>query len=425
MRRISSMAAILAIAIINLLVSGCGGSHSVQAADRPAATVAVDHQLDELEAWGSPKVSRQSDGGFVARLSPTASGGTGTADASIEVSLGGLGWPRAGEGLGQSYVGPGPLSQWTSRGETYTVSLTTSAKRVSAVVWNLGGAYQVRVGSKAIGVPRLIGTTYHHHDLDVEFATSERRTITFVLSGSVYFSGLRLGGGSTAVSPPRSSHPPPSIYWLGDSYVAGGGATYPGFDDMAHLASAQAGLTDVAVDALGGTGYVRANDAAHFPPYLTRARVNLGRNRAQPQFIIVGGSINDAIYGEAQVRRAAAALYRYLRRAVPTAHLIVVPFASAYPVPQGEAKANAGVLAAARAAPNVVGVLDLPSRVASLGGAAGVERRDGALESRTVKYHPSEAGHRLYGRIIGTFLAACVTKLKSAGASRGVCDHAR
>ena len=115
---------------------------------------------------------------------------------------------------------------------------------------------------------------------------------------------------------------------------------------------------------------------------------------------------------------------RYLRRVVPAAHVVVVTFASAYPVPGPEAAANQGILTAADAAPNVVGVLDLPARVDTLAGAAGAERQSGALESKTVKYHPSEAGHRLYGQIIGTFLADCLTKLKSSGASRGVCDQA-
>jgi hypothetical protein len=421
---VSACGGFVAIVAVYLAVAGCGGSNAVQAADRPTPTIAVDRHLDEPAQWGSPKVSRQSDGRFVARLSPSQSGGSRAATGPTEVSLGGLGWPRPGQGLGQPDVGPGVLSKWTSQGGTYTVSLTTSAQHVSAVVWNLGGRFQIRVGSTAVGSPRLIGTTYHHHDLDVSFASSVRRTITFELEGAVYFTGLRLGGGSTQVSPPAVSHPPPSIYWLGDSYVAGGGSTHPGFDDLAHLASTQAGLTDVTIDALGGTGYLRTNEAAHFPPYLTRARVNLGRNRARPQLIVVGGSINDAVYSQARVRRGAAALYVYLRRAVPSAHVVVVPFASAYPVPGAEAAANQGILAAAQAAPNVVGILDLPARVSSLAGAAGAERRSGTLDSRVVKYHPSEAGHRLYGRIIGTFLTDCIAKLKRSGASRGVCDHA-
>lgn len=419
------LAAGVACVVIALcaLVTGCGHSSASQAADADPVqpVVTLDHHLNEPARWSSPKVSKQPDGTFVARL---AREGSAAGSSSAEVSLGGLGWPRTGNGFGQSYVGPGPLSPWTGDGESYTVSLTTSARRVSAEVWNLGGRFQVRVGSAAIGNPKPIGSSDHHHDIDVAFATPARRTITFVLAGPAYFSGLRIGGGNTQVSLPSAPHPaPPSTYWLGDSYVAGGGSTYPDFDDLAHLASTQAGLSDVTVDALGGTGYVKTNAAAHFPPFLTRARRNLGGRHAQPKVIIVGGSINDAVYSAARVSRAAAALYAYLGRAVPSAHVIVVTFSSAYPVPGAEAAANQGILTAARAAPNVVGVLDLAARVDTLGGSVGAERRSGALESRVVMYHPSELGHRVYGRIIGTFLTQCVRKLDTGTASRGMCSE--
>jgi lysophospholipase L1-like esterase len=424
--RISGSAAIAAVVAVYLVVAGCGGSPSVQAADRPAPpTVGVDRHLDESARWDSPHVARTRNGGYVARLSPAASGGSGAAGRAIQVSLDGIGWPHTGDALGQPYVGPGALSRWTSDGETYTVSLTTSARHISAVVWNMGGRFQIRVGSTAVGIPKLIGSSGHHHNLDVDFATSARRTITFGLAGAVYFSGLRVGGGSTQVSLPSAPRPAPlTTYWIGDSYVAGGGSTHPGFDDLAHLASARAGLTDIAVDALGDTGYVHSNTTAQFPPYLERARLNLGGRHARPQLIIVGGSINDAVYSETRVKRGASALYAYLSRALPKTPVVVVTFASSYPTPHAQATANAGILAAARAARNVVGVLDVPAHIDTLAGAAGAERRSGALESRSLQGHPSELGHQLYGRIIGTFLSGCLRKLRSGGASQGVCGEA-
>lgn len=423
MRRRRTIAPIVALVMIYLAVCGCGGSHAVPAADRSVPTVGVDGHLDEPAQWVSPKLTRTTAGGFVARLSPEGSGGSSADLGPIQVRLGGIGWPRTGEALRQPYVGPGVLSRWTGDGETYTVSLMTNARHVSAGVWNMGGRFQVSVGSTAIGAPRLIGTSGHHHHLDVNFATSARRTITFALAGAVYFSSLQVGDGSRRVSLPPVSHPaPPTTYWVGDSYVAGGGSTYPGFDDLAHLASMRAGLADVTVDALGGTGYARSNSAAAFPPYLPRAQLNLGGRRARPQLIVVGGSINDAVFSGGRVRHAAAALYAYLRHALPEVPVVVVTFASSYPTPRGEAQANAEILAAARAAPNVVGVLDVPARVDALTGAAGTERRSGALESRTLQGHPSELGHQLYGRIIGGFLSSCLRKLRS-GASQGVCDQ--
>ena len=417
---------ITAAIVSGVTLCGCGGlTRTVAAADSAQPIVGVDRHLNEPARWDSPRVLRQGDGQFVARLSPDMSSGADTrALGPVTVSLGGIGWPRTGDGYGQSYVGPGVLSTWTSRNETYSISLTTTARRVSLIVWSLGGRFQVKLGSVPVDSPQLAGTAEHHHSLDIEFATSARRTVTFELANGVYFSGLRVGGGSWRVSLPPTPRPePPSTYWLGDSYVAGGGATYPGFDDLAHLASEQAGLTDVTVDALGGTGYIRTNEIAHFPNYLSRARVNLGRRGARPRLIVVGGSINDAVYDEANVRRSAAALYRYLATAVPQARVVVIPFTSAYPVPEDIAHANEGIMEAARAAPNVVGVLNLPERVLTLGGAAGAERRSGALESVVVKGHPSEAGHQLLGRIVGSFLADCIQTLRRTEASRGVCDQ--
>jgi len=98
--------------------------------------------------------------------------------------------------------------------------------------------------------------------------------------------------------------------------------------------------------------------------------------------------VNDAVFTEARVRRGAAALYAYLRRVVPKTPVVVVTFASSYPTPHAEAAVNAGILAAARAAPNVVGALDVPARIDMLAGTAGAERRSGALQSRSLQGHP-------------------------------------
>jgi len=184
----------------------------------------------------------------------------------------------------------------------------------------------------------------------------------------------------------------------------GSGARDQGFDDFVHIASQQAGVSNVTVDALGGTGYRKSNTAAKFPNYLARARLNLRAGRATPDLIVVGGSINDDVYSEASVRSAAAALFAYLARAVPKAKVAVVPFTDAYPVPSPVRHAIDGVLAAARAAPNVIGVLDLPAQVLAQTGNQPVARVSAMLSSTTVEYHPSPAAQKLYGKMIGEFL---------------------
>jgi hypothetical protein len=429
------------LAVILLIVGvvvGCGGLSKTVPAARHAPPIAsgpqtgaegsltsLDKQLAEAAAWGSPVVSRRSTGHFTARLSRTtpASGSEGGTQ-SVTVSLGGIGWPISGDGYHERFVGPGPLSRWTPQVGTYTVSFKTDALRVSLLVWNVGGRWQATVDGKPLGEPRSAGSTNHHHLLNVQFPTSRLLTISFALNGGVWFTGLRIGGGDERVAPPTTSSPPPPVtYWLGDSYVVGAGATHPGFDDLAHIASARAGLTDVTIDALGDTGYLQVNAAAKYPNFLTRSRLNLKASRAEPQLIVVGGSINDASFGETRVRQAARALYGYLARAVPKAAVVVVPFTSEYPVPGVVEAANRGVLSAARVAPNVVGVFDLPAQVLALRGAARTERQSGALVSSAVAYHPSEVGHRLYGHLIGDFLRSCIAALRRTGTGRGVCDQ--
>jgi lysophospholipase L1-like esterase len=161
----------------------------------------------------------------------------------------------------------------------------------------------------------------------------------------------------------------------------------------------------VTVDGLGGTGYIKTNAAARFPNYLARAQANLRSAKARPDLIVIGGSINDAGFSRRQVEIAASALYAYLAQALPQARVIVVPFTPAYPVPAAIATTNAGVLDAARIAPNVAGVLNLPAQVLGLTGSQGALRQSGALASTTTPYHPSPAGHQLYGRLIGDFIA--------------------
>ena len=169
------------------------------------------------------------------------------------------------------------------------------------------------------------------------------------------------------------------------------------------------------MDALGGTGYLKSNPAAKFPDYLARARLNLRPGRATPDLIVVGGSINDDIYSTEQVRSAAAALYAYLARALPKAKVVVVPFTDEYPVPSPVQHAIDGVLLRPVGAPNVIGVLDLPAQVLARRGNQPVARLSARLASTTVEYHPSPAAQKLYGEIIGQFLAKILRRWRVNG----------
>ncbi len=407
------------VAVCGLVAGGC--THSDATSVRVAVPrVGTDLGLAEATRWESPVVLGDGHGGFIARLAPGASARSKHGVAPVAVRLSGIGYPGGGTGAGMSYIGPAVNNRWTEQGGEYDVSVVCSCSRIGLLVWSTGGSWRVRVDGKYIGTePRSAGSGFAMHALDLDFSKAggaSRRMIEFELAGGVWLAGLRVGQpGDRVWLPPRPRGASPRIYWLGDSYVAGGGAPFPGFDDLTHVASARAGLTDVTVDALGGTGYVKTNVGARFPNYLARAETNLRSDRARPDLIVVGGSINDAGFSRQQVRTAASGLFAYLARALPRARVIVVTFTSAYPVPAPIETANAGVLDAARAVPNLVGALDLPAHILALRGKNDVPRLSRVLTSTTTPSHPSPAGHALYGQLIGDFIAQ---RLK-AGRIRG------
>ena len=416
-RALSSGRAGVGVLLITLLVlvgSACGGTHPLPAAlsDAPVAPpkVGVDQHISFRAWWRVSKISRTGDVTFRARLSPS----TGAANnQSRYVEMTGIGFPELGSQERHSYAGPGVDRAWEFQNNEYDVTFQFTGNRLGLSVLSTGGQWRALVNGALFGggAPRSAGSSYAYHVLDLDFPAdgARSRTITFQLNGGAWLAGIGTGAASDRVSlPARSQQSRPSVYWLGDSYAAGSGARYPGFDDLVHVASRQAGLTNVTIDALGGTGYLKTNAIAKFPNYLTRARLNLRAGRATPDLVVVGGSINDYPYTEHQVRSAATALYRYLGKALPRAKVVVIPFTDAYPVPSSIQHAIDGVLAAARSAPNVVGVLNLPARVLAHRGSQPVARLSATLASSTVKFHPSPAAHELYGRVIGRFLANVV-----------------
>lgn len=413
--------ALLLATLTALVASGCGDAQ-VTPLEAPAVhtspptKVGVDLHEPLAAWWNVAKVSRAGDEVFKAQLNP-ANGATGAGPRYVQMT--GLGYPYVGSTGGHRYAGPEPDHQWNFQNNEYEVSLKFTGTRLGLLVLSTGGKWRARVDGVAVGgsAPRSAGSSSAYHVLDLDFARAgpaHSRTITFQLSGGAWLSGIGTDAGSDVVSAPAPARSAsPSVYWLGDSYVAGAGARRPGFDDLVHVASQRTGLTNVTVDALGGTGYLKTNASAKFPNYLARAKKNLRPGRATPDIIVVGGSINDGIYSTQQVRLAASALFAYLARAEPKAKVVVVPFTDAYPVPDPVQHAIDGVVAAARSAPNVVGVLDLPARVLAQRGNTPMARLSSTLYSTIVKLHPSPAGHMLYGQMIGRFIAKILRQERS------------
>jgi lysophospholipase L1-like esterase len=379
--------------------AGCGSvqEHAGSSLARvPTATnvrVETTPPAGGARSWARPALSRARRG-YVATL---RSGGA-AASRAVKVRVTGIGYPARSSAGGTAIVGPGVAAPWTqiAHGQ-YTVSVAHRGTWLGLRVFSRGGRWRARVDGRYVDPrPRSVGSDYAMHTIGLRFArgrASQRHVVQFELSGGAWLAGVVAAAGDRLTLPPRPRGP--SVYWLGDSYFAGGGSRYPGFSDLVHTASARLHAADVTVDALGGTGYLHANEPAHFPDYLTRARTNLRPGRAQPDLIVVGGSINDIGEQPGKVAAAARRLYAYLGRAVPRAKVFVVVFAPHFPVPANFAALDRAVLSAAAASPSVAGAFDLPAEVA---------RSPGGLQG--ANGHPTQVGHDAYGRLIAAFIRA-------------------
>jgi lysophospholipase L1-like esterase len=398
------MRATLAAVLCSVFASAsCGSEHDaartgrVQPAAAAGVRVAGASDLAGLESWGRPAVS----GGRHAYVATFRSAGSNAAAASApspRARLAGIGYPVEGKAGGTTYIGPGVAASWTNIAHgQYTVSVVHQGRWLGLRLWSRGGQWRAKVDGRYVDPkPRPVGGGYAYRTVGLDFShaqASKRRVVTFELSGGAWLAGILAGKADKLALPPRPKGP--SVYWLGDSYFAGGGARYPGFSDLVHRASARLSFHDVTVDALGGTGYVHDNEPAKFDDYLTRARTNLGKGKAQPDVIVIGGSINDIDQDPRTVGATARRLYAYLARAVPRAKVFVVVFTPRFPVPANFAALDRAVLRAAAASPNVAGALDLPARMAR--SARGLQGANG---------HPTQTGHDRYGRLIADFIRA-------------------
>lgn len=393
---VAAISARVAVTCLLIACAACGsgtGDRGPSQASRDRVLIATAAPGGATRSWGTPVVSGGQDG-YVATLRSAASGSASA--SALKVRLSGIGYPGKGKTGTTAFVGPGVATPWTgiAHGQ-YTVSVEHTGRWLGLRIWSRGGRWRARVDGHYVDrTPQPVGSDYALHTIGLDLGhdqPSKRHLVQFELSGGAWLSGVVSGANDHVSLPPAPKGP--SVYWLGDSYFAGGGARYPGFSDLVHAASARLGFRDVTVDALDGTGYLKANAAPRFPDYLTRARKDLGKGRAQPDRIIVGGSINDIGQTPPAVGAAARRLYAYIAKAVPAARVYVVVFAPRFPVPSNFAAMNRAVLAAAAAAPNVAGAFDLPSRVSR--SAVGLQGSND---------HPTQAGHNLYGQLIAGFI---------------------
>ena len=378
--------------------------------------VAVDRDITLRAWWDLTNVSTTGDEVFQARLSPSNGA---PVDHSRYVQMTGLGFAYVGSQGGHSYAGPGVDQPWDLANNTYQVSFKFTGERLGLLVSSPGGRWRVLVdGSVAGGIRPLGGQLICVPRARRGLLRRRWRAVAddhVQLSRGAWLAGIGTDAASDSVSPPATSYENrPSEYWLGDSYVMGSGARDQGFDDFVHVASEQAGVSNVTVDALGGTGYRKSNPAAKFPDYLARARLNLRAGRATPI------SSSSAVDHRRCLQRGAGPFGR--RCTVCVSRARGAPGEGCRrPIHRRVSRSIAvehaidGVLAAARAAPNVIGVLNLPEQVLARSGNQPVARLSVSLASTTVEYHPSPAAQKLYGEIIGQFLTKIIRRWRVKG----------
>jgi lysophospholipase L1-like esterase len=386
-------AASAALATVGLLA--CGGSDGLSLPVLPQASSAAvvragQQPIANAKRYTRPVLHRARNGSAIATFSAPVQR---LAPASIRLSgIGALGRGKTG---GRDWVGPGVDLPWTTIAQgSYSATVVLDGTDVGLVVWNRGGRWQATVDGKAVQpTPQDVGPKSAFDRLTLHFSTRARRTITFKLAGGAWIAGLRAGARDTVSIPPAPKRAP-SMYWLGDSYSAGGGASYPGFDGMVQRAASKLELGDLVVDALGGTGYAKANTIAKFPTFGARVRENLTNHKVNADFVVIVGSINDEGRGAQRVKRAARALFARVRRALPRAKIVVVPTSSTLPA-KGRSRISLDAIKAAARATKGVTVFDLPAAAA----------KAGAEDVLSADAHPTEQGHRLFGDLIARELA--------------------
>jgi lysophospholipase L1-like esterase len=382
-------------AITALGLPACGESDGlplpVLPKESPTATVrASQHPIADAKRYESPVLSRARDDSAIATFTAP---GQELAPASIRLS--GIGALGRGRTDGRSWVGPGAALPWTSIAQgSYSATVVHDGTDLGLVVWNRGGMWQATVDGKAVhSAPQEVGPKSAFDRLTLRFATRARRTITFKLAGGAWIAGLRVGARDVLSLPPAPRRAR-SVYWIGDSYSAGGGAAHPGFDDMVQRAVSKLDVGDVVVDALGGTGYAKANAVSKFPTFGVRARENITKRKVKADLVVIVGSINDEGLPARRVRTAARSLLAGVRRALPRADIVVVPTSSTLPA-RGRSRVSVKAIEAAARATKGVTVVDLPAAAA----------KAGAGDVLGSNAHPTERGHAFLGDLIADELA--------------------
>lgn len=271
----------------------------------------------------------------------------------------------------------------------------------------------------------LSSSLYDSNRVKVQFATSRVRKIRLLSSGLISFTGvLTPGSASIWAAPPRFR-----VAVVGDSYVQGGfDAGTDGWLSGGGLCNQLAILTGWEVLNLGqaNTGYV--NDAAGSigkSAYGSGARLSALAALPPLDLIIIFGSANDVGYSAGSVTAAANTYWNAVKAARPDTPIVVAGVESGSLAgfdPAQMDTLNAALITAAKANPNVTGVIDMRTDPWWTGtGFDGSPEEDGnadffiSIDGR----HPTRAGFEDLAQRIADDLADLTVGDATGGGSGG------
>ncbi|WP_431800295.1 GDSL-type esterase/lipase family protein [Microbacterium kunmingense] len=218
-------------------------------------------------------------------------------------------------------------------------------------------------GAPITATPSTIASANGYYSL-FTFGSAKRRRITIYAAGNNAWRALRFPvTGVVSTPPPRIK-----VGFVGDSFYAGSDATYtPVMLTMANIAGRMLGA-NFSVQGVGGSGYVAGADTFGGTDRVARVAAT------NPDLIIISGSVNDDATGGASadapsiaarataVQAAATAAYAAYASSCPGVPIIVFgpqPTDHTQTISANRAAQNAAVRAAALAAPNVIGYVDM------------------------------------------------------------------
>lgn len=217
-------------------------------------------------------------------------------------------------------------------------------------------SYQVYVDGLPVSAtplamdPAHTGNSYGQY-ASLTWGTAKLRRIRFRMPSNIALKGIRVGL-ADSLSPAKKSAT--KVFVLGDSWVEATGAdsTFTGFSSSLGL------LTGWEIYRAGqaGTGYVNPA-SGNFSAFGSSARRQPIKD-VKPDYLIVAGTSNDDA-NSATVGAAAAALYAAVATDTPNTKIIVVgPQLTGSTLPANRDAVRSAIIAAANAAPNVIGVID-------------------------------------------------------------------